>query len=28
VTAWDTAGNHSSSSQVFQVHNRSTWLGG
>jgi murein DD-endopeptidase MepM/ murein hydrolase activator NlpD len=28
VTAWDTAGNHSSASQVFQVHNRSTWLGG
>jgi murein DD-endopeptidase MepM/ murein hydrolase activator NlpD len=28
VTAWDTAGNHSSSSQIFQVHNRSNWLGG
>ena len=28
VTAWDTAGNHSSASQVFQVHNRSSWLGG
>jgi murein DD-endopeptidase MepM/ murein hydrolase activator NlpD len=28
VTAWDTAGNHSTASQVFQVHNRSTWLGG
>ena len=27
ATAWDTAGNHSSSSQVFQVHNRKTWLG-
>jgi murein DD-endopeptidase MepM/ murein hydrolase activator NlpD len=27
VTAWDTAGNHSSSSQVFQVHNRTGWLG-
>jgi murein DD-endopeptidase MepM/ murein hydrolase activator NlpD len=26
VTAWDTAGNHSSASQVIQVHNRSTWL--
>ncbi len=26
VTAWDTAGNHSSSSQIFQVHNRSSWL--
>jgi murein DD-endopeptidase MepM/ murein hydrolase activator NlpD len=26
VTAWDTAGNHSSTSQIFQVHNRSTWL--
>ena len=26
VTAWDTAGNHSSASQVFQVHNRSSWL--
>jgi len=28
VTAWDTAGNHSSASQIFQVHNRRTWLGG
>lgn len=28
VTAWDTAGNHSSTFQVFQVHNRSTWLEG
>jgi len=26
VTAADTAGNHSSGSVVFQVHNRSTWL--
>jgi murein DD-endopeptidase MepM/ murein hydrolase activator NlpD len=26
VTAWDTAGNHASASQVFQVHNRTTWL--
>jgi hypothetical protein len=26
VTAWDTAGNHSSASQIFQVHNRRTWL--
>jgi murein DD-endopeptidase MepM/ murein hydrolase activator NlpD len=26
VTAWDTAGNRSSASQVFQVHNRSSWL--
>lgn len=26
VTAWDTAGNHSSTSQIFQVHNRSDWL--
>ncbi len=26
VTAWDTAGNHSSTTQVFQVHNRKTWL--
>jgi murein DD-endopeptidase MepM/ murein hydrolase activator NlpD len=26
VTAWDTAGNHSSASQIFQVHNRATWL--
>jgi hypothetical protein len=26
VTAWDTAGNHGSVSQVFQIHNRSTWL--
>jgi murein DD-endopeptidase MepM/ murein hydrolase activator NlpD len=28
VTAWDTAGNHASSSQVFQVHNRPSWLKG
>jgi murein DD-endopeptidase MepM/ murein hydrolase activator NlpD len=28
VTAWDTAGNHSSASEVFQVHNRASWLGG
>lgn len=28
VTAWDTAGNHSSESQIFQVHNRKTWLNG
>lgn len=28
VTAWDTAGNHSGASQIFQVHNRSTWLRG
>jgi murein DD-endopeptidase MepM/ murein hydrolase activator NlpD len=26
VTAWDTRDNHSSTSQVFQIHNRSTWL--
>ncbi len=26
VTAWDTAGNHSSTSQIFQVHNRADWL--
>jgi murein DD-endopeptidase MepM/ murein hydrolase activator NlpD len=26
ATAWDTAGNHSSTAQIFQVHNRSTWL--
>jgi murein DD-endopeptidase MepM/ murein hydrolase activator NlpD len=26
VTAWDTAGNHGSTSQVFQIHNRSMWL--
>jgi murein DD-endopeptidase MepM/ murein hydrolase activator NlpD len=28
VTAWDTGGNHSSSSQIFQVHNRKSWLSG
>jgi hypothetical protein len=28
VTAWDTAGNHSSATQVFSVHNRSGWLKG
>ena len=28
VTASDTAGNHSSSSQVFSVHNRASWLNG
>lgn len=28
VTAWDTAGNHSSANQIFQVHNRKTWLNG
>jgi len=28
VTASDTAGNRSSASQIFQVHNRSSWLGG
>jgi murein DD-endopeptidase MepM/ murein hydrolase activator NlpD len=28
VTAWDTAGNHASASQVFQVHNRPSWLKG
>jgi hypothetical protein len=26
VTAWDTGGNHSSSSATFQVHNRASWL--
>jgi murein DD-endopeptidase MepM/ murein hydrolase activator NlpD len=26
VTAWDTAGNHSSATQIFQVHNRADWL--
>jgi hypothetical protein len=26
VTAWDTAGNHSSANRIIQVHNRSTWL--
>ena len=28
ATAWDTAGNHSSTSQIVNVHNRSTWLAG
>jgi murein DD-endopeptidase MepM/ murein hydrolase activator NlpD len=28
VTAWDTAGNHSSASEVLQVHNRASWLEG
>jgi murein DD-endopeptidase MepM/ murein hydrolase activator NlpD len=28
VTAWDTAGNHSATGQIFQVHNRATWLQG
>ena len=28
VTASDTAGNHSSSSQIFSVHNRASWLNG
>jgi murein DD-endopeptidase MepM/ murein hydrolase activator NlpD len=27
VTAWDTARNHSSTSQVINVHNRKDWLG-
>jgi len=26
VTAWDTAGNHSSTSQIVNIHNRSGWL--
>jgi murein DD-endopeptidase MepM/ murein hydrolase activator NlpD len=26
VTAWDTAGNHSSTSQIINVHNRKGWL--
>jgi hypothetical protein len=26
VTAWDTDGNHSTRSQIFQVHNRASWL--
>jgi len=26
VTAWDTAGNHSSTTQIVNVHNRKTWL--
>jgi hypothetical protein len=28
VTASDTRGNHGSGSQIFSVHNRSTWLQG
>ena len=28
ATAWDTAGNHSSAAQIFQVHNRESWLKG
>jgi murein DD-endopeptidase MepM/ murein hydrolase activator NlpD len=27
ATAWDTAGNHSSTAQVINVHNRKNWLG-
>ena len=26
ATAWDAAGNHSSTSQIINVHNRKTWL--
>jgi hypothetical protein len=26
ATAWDTGGNHSSTSQIINVHNRETWL--
>jgi murein DD-endopeptidase MepM/ murein hydrolase activator NlpD len=26
VTAWDTAGNHSSTTQIINVHNRKSWL--
>ena len=26
ATAWDTAGNHSSTAQIINVHNRKTWL--
>jgi hypothetical protein len=26
ATAWDTAGNHSSTSQIINIHNRKTWL--
>jgi murein DD-endopeptidase MepM/ murein hydrolase activator NlpD len=26
ATAWDTAGNHSSTSQIVNVHNRASWL--
>lgn len=28
ATAWDTAGNHGSAAQIFQVHNRASWLKG
>jgi hypothetical protein len=28
ATAWDTAGNHSSTSQIINIHNRKTWLQG
>jgi len=28
ATAWDTAGNHSSTAQIINVHNRKTWLEG
>ncbi len=28
VTAWDAAGNHSSTSQIINVHNRKSWLKG
>jgi len=28
VTAWDAAGNHSSTSQIVNVHNRKNWLEG
>ena len=28
ATTWDTAGNHSSTAQIFQVHNRESWLKG
>jgi murein DD-endopeptidase MepM/ murein hydrolase activator NlpD len=28
VTAWDTAGNHSSTQQIVNVHNRKSWLAG
>ncbi len=26
ATAWDTAGNHSSTAQIINIHNRKTWL--
>jgi hypothetical protein len=28
VTAWDTAGNHATTSQIVNVHNRKNWLEG